>query len=178
MRMAMHWSNLGPDQEREYQSRLLCPVEPPCTRQEKANQAGKNPQVFKLRKQVGLTALVLQVNNKPAASAHMHFTHVPLSFEGVSQMDSILPERLLALVRPGCKIETPRYACNLAPGCISSEPTFAGPRKNKKKGPQKRGPKRGKGGFLWQSLTSLPGAKLRRISRGLYFAASRLHAAF
>ena len=36
-------------------------------------------------------------------------------------------------------------------------------------------------GFLWQSLTSLemqPGAKLRRISRGLYFAATRLDAAF
>ena len=76
----------------------------------------------------------------------------------------ILPERLLALVRPafdlvlrrirslkrcvqacGCKIETPRYACNLAPGCISSEPTFAGLRKNKKKktrGPKKRGPRK------------------------------------
>ena len=54
---------------------------------------------------------------------------VPLSLEGVSQMDSILPERLPALVRPafdlvlrrirslkrcvqacGCKIMTPRYA--------------------------------------------------------------------
>ena len=37
---------------------------------------------------------------------------------------------------------TPRYACNLAPGCISSEPTFAGLRKNKKKenkGSQKKG---------------------------------------
>ena len=74
-----------------------------------------------------------------------------LSLEGVFQMAYILPERLLALVRPafdlvlrrirslkrcvqacGCKIETPRYACNLAPGCISSEPTFAGLRKNKK----------------------------------------------
>ena len=73
----------------------------------------------------------------------------------------ILPERLLALVRPafdlvlrrirslkrcvqacGCKIMTPRYACNLAPGCISSEPTFAGLRKNKKK--RKKGvPKKG-----------------------------------
>ena len=81
---------------------------------------------------------------------------------------------------------TPRYACNLAPGCISSEPTFAGLRKNKKK--RKQGvPKKGvpkkkkKRGFLWQSLTSLemqPGAKLQRISRGHYFAASRLHAAF
>ena len=68
---------------------------------------------------------------------------------------------------------TPRYACNLAPGCISSEPTFAGLRKNKKtRGPKKRGPE----SFLWQSLTSLemqPGAKLQRISRGHYFAASR-----
>ena len=83
-------------------------------------------------------------------------------------MAYILPERLLALVRPafdlvlrrirslkrcvqarGCKIMTPRYACNLAPGCISSEPTFAGLRKNKKKenkGSQKRGSrKKGKG---------------------------------
>ena len=114
----------------------------------------------------------------------------------------ILPESLLALVRPafdlvlrrirslkrcveacGCKIETPRYACNLAPGCISSEPTFAGLRKKKEnKGSKKKGsPKKWKKGFLWQSLTSLemqPGAKLRRISRGLYFAATRLHAAF
>ena len=77
----------------------------------------------------------------------------------------------------GCKIMTPRYACNLAPGCISSEPTFAGLRKNKKKenkGPKKRGPrKKRKRGFLWQSLASLemqPGAKLRRISRGHYAA--------
>ena len=65
---------------------------------------------------------------------------VSLSLEGDSQMVYILPERLLALVRPafdlvlrrirslkrcvqacGCKIETPRYACNLAPGCISSD---------------------------------------------------------
>ena len=89
-----------------------------------------------------------------------------LSVEGVFQMVYILPERLLALVRPafdlvlqriqslkrcvqacGCKIMTPRYACNLAPGCISSEPTFAGLRKNKKKktrGPKKRGPEKRK----------------------------------
>ena len=73
---------------------------------------------------------------------------------------------------------------NLAPGCISSEPSFAGLRKKKKenKGSQKKGsPKKGKRGFLSQRLTSLemqPGAKLRRISRGLYFAAARLHAAF
>ena len=49
----------------------------------------------------------------------------------------------------GCKIETPRYACNLAPGCISSEPTFAGLRKNKKRkqGVPKKGvpEKNGKG---------------------------------
>ena len=76
-------------------------------------------------------------------------------------MGFILPERLLALVRPafdlvlrrirslkrcveayGCKIVTPRYACNLAPGCISSKPTFAGLRKNQKK--KKNGvPKKG-----------------------------------
>ena len=52
-------------------------------------------------------------------------------------------------------------------------------KKKENKGSQKKGsPKKG---FLWQSLTSLemqPGAKLQRISRGLYFAASRLHAAF
>ena len=94
----------------------------------------------------------------------------PLSVEGVFQMAYILPERLLALVRPafdlvlrrirslkrcvqacGCKIMTPRYACNLAPGCISSEPTFAGLRKNKKKenkGSQKKGsPKKREKGF-------------------------------
>ena len=94
----------------------------------------------------------------------------PLSLEGVFQMAYILPERLLALVRPafdlvlrrirslkrcvqacGCKIETPRYACNLAPGCISSEPTFAGLRKTKKKenkGSQKKGsPKKREKGF-------------------------------
>ena len=77
-------------------------------------------------------------------------------------MDYILLERLLALVRPafdlvlrriqslkrcveayGCKIMTPRYACNLAPGCISSEPTFAGLRKKQKKRRKKRGPKKG-----------------------------------
>ena len=129
---------------------------------------------------------------------------ITLSVEGVFQMAYILPERLLALVRPafdlvlrriqslkrcaqacGCKIMTPRYACNLAPGCISSEPTFAGLRKNKKKRkqgvPKKGSRKKGKRGFLWQSLTSLemqPGAKLQRISRGHYFAATRLHAAF
>ena len=76
-------------------------------------------------------------------------------------MDSILPERLPALVRPslkrcvqacGCKIMTPRYSCNLAPGCISSEPTFAGLRKNKKKkekkgSQKKRSPKKREKGF-------------------------------
>ena len=92
-----------------------------------------------------------------------------LSLEGVSQMDSILPERLLALVRPafdlvlqriqslkrcvqacGCKTMTPRYACNLAPGCISSEPTFAGLRKNKKRKqgvPKKGVPEKREKGF-------------------------------
>ena len=79
-------------------------------------------------------------------------SHGAFSVERVSRMDSILPGRLLALVRPGndlvlrriqslkrcaqacgCKIMTPRYACNLAPGCISSEPTFAGLRKTQKK---------------------------------------------
>ena len=62
-----------------------------------------------------------------------------LSLEGVSQMDSILPERLLALVRPafdlvlrrirslkrcvqacGCKIMTPRYACKMPSSCVSA----------------------------------------------------------
>ena len=50
----------------------------------------------------------------------------------------------------GCKKMTPRYACNLAPGCISSEPTFAGLRKKKKrkKGSQKKGsPKKREKGF-------------------------------
>ena len=61
--------------------------------------------------------------------ARCHGSDEPLSLEGVSQMACILPERLLALVRPafdlvlrrirslkrcvqacGCKIETPRYA--------------------------------------------------------------------
>ena len=115
-------------------------------------------------------------------------TSATLSLEGVSQMDSIPPGRLLTLVRPGndlvlrrirnlkrcaqacgCNITTTRYACNLPPGCISSEPSFAGLRKNKKKrgekmGPKKRVPKKGKRDFLWQSLTSLemqPGGKLQ-----------------
>ena len=94
-----------------------------------------------------------------------------LSLEGVSQTDSIPPGRLLTLVRPGnnlvlqriqnlkrcaqacgCNITTPRYACNLHPGCISSKPTFAGLRKIS----EKQGiPKKGKSGFLWQSLTLL-----------------------
>ena len=66
----------------------------------------------------------------------------------------------------------------------ASQP-LPGLRKNKKKenkGSQKKGsPKKREKGFPLQSLTSLemqPGAKLLRISRGLYFAASRLHAAF
>ena len=90
-----------------------------------------------------------------------------LSLEGVSQIYSILPERLpaafdlvLRRIRSlkrcaqacGCKIMTPRYACNLAPGCVSNEPTFAGLRKNqkkrKKKGSQKKGsPKKREKGF-------------------------------
>ena len=83
-------------------------------------------------------------------------------------MDSIPPGRLLTLVRPGndlilrrirnlkscaqacgCNITTPRYACNLPPGCISSKPTFARLRKKtkkrrKKKWSRKKGPKKGK----------------------------------
>ena len=48
-------------------------------------------------------------------------------------------------------------------------------KKKKTRGPKKRGPrKKGKRGLLEMQ----PGAKLQRISRGLYFAASRLHAAF
>ena len=62
-----------------------------------------------------------------------------LSLEGVSQMVYILPERLLALVRPafdlvlrrirslkrcaqacGCKIMTPRYACKMPGSCVSA----------------------------------------------------------
>ena len=90
-----------------------------------------------------------------------------LSLEGVSQMDSILPrgsqhssvqhltsscegfESKTLRAACGCKIMTPRYACNLAPGCISSEPTFAGLRKNqKKRGFQKKGfPKKREKGF-------------------------------
>ena len=94
----------------------------------------------------------------------------PLSLEGVSQMDSILPERLLALVRPGndlvlrrirslkrcvqacgCKIMTPRYApqfgsrlqFNRANLCRAKKKTKT---KKKTRGPKKRGPrKKGKG---------------------------------
>ena len=93
-----------------------------------------------------------------------------LSLEGVSQMGSILPERLLALVRPafdlvlrrirslkrcvqacGCKIMTPRYAPQFgsrlhfkrANLCRAKKKT----KKKKTRGPQKRGPrKRGKRG--------------------------------
>ena len=76
-------------------------------------------------------------------------------------MDSIPPGRLLALVRPGndlvlrrirnlkrcvqacgCKIVTPRYACNLAPGCISSDVKLCRAKKKQKqekKGSQKKG---------------------------------------
>ena len=84
-----------------------------------------------------------------------------LSLQGVSQMDSIPPGRLLALVRPAFDLVLRRIRS--LKRCV--------------KGSQQKG----KRGFLWQSLTSLemqPGAKLRRISRGHYFAAIRLHAAF
>ena len=93
-------------------------------------------------------------------------------------MDSILPERLLTNVRPafdlvlrrirslkrcvqacGCKVVTPRYACNLAPGCISSEPTFAGLRKNKKK------EKKGSQAFADQHLGELAEAAAHQRSR-------------
>ena len=106
---------------------------------------------------------------KPGIPAELVTACHPLSLEGVSQMVYILPERLPALIRPafdlvlrrirslkrcvqacGCKIMTPRYACNLAPGCISSEPTFAGLRKKKKenKGSQKKwSPKKKEKGF-------------------------------
>ena len=65
-------------------------------------------------------------------------------------LDLVL-RRIRSLKRCGCKIMTPRYACNLAPGCISSEPTFAGLRKKQKKenkGSQKNGsPKKREKGF-------------------------------
>ena len=100
----------------------------------------------------------------------------------VSALQRDLGEDVVARL-PSTRLALASWA--LSPGCISSEPTFAGLRKNQKKekkGPKKRGPrKKGKRGFLWQKLTSLemqPGAKLRRISRGHYFAATRLHAAF
>ena len=122
----------------------------------------------------------------------------------LSQKVTNAPERLLALVRPafdlvlrrirslkrvqacGCKIETPRYAPQFGSRLHFKRANLCRAKKKQKKkktrGPKKRGPrKKGKRGFLWQSLTSLemqPGAKLRRISRGLYFAATRLHAAF
>ena len=66
-------------------------------------------------------------------------TRAPLSLEGGSEMDSILPQRLLALVPPGndlvlrriqslkrcvqacgCKIMTPRYACKMPSSCVSA----------------------------------------------------------
>ena len=96
-------------------------------------------------------ARVLRVARKPNGQPRR--CPLPLSLEGVSQMDSIPPGRLLTLVRPGnvlrmirnlkrcaqacgCNITTPRYACNLAPGCISREPTFAAPKKGV---PEKKG---------------------------------------
>ena len=77
-------------------------------------------------------------------------TEAALSVEGVFQMAHILPERLLALVRPafdlvlrrirslkrcvqacGCKIMTPRYACKMPSSCVSA-------RRAKKTGKKKR----------------------------------------
>ena len=71
---------------------------------------------------------------------------------------------------------------NLAPGCISSDVKLCRakkkPKKKKTRGPKKRG-KREKGFPLAKlDIEMQPGAKLRRISRGLYFAATRLYAAF
>ena len=53
----------------------------------------------------------------------------PLSLEGVSQMDSILPERLLALVRPAFDLVLRRIQslkrCVQACGCKIMTPTYA-----------------------------------------------------
>ena len=80
---------------------------------------------------------------RKASGSHLLFDALcagrPLSLEGVSQMDSILPERLLALVRPGndlvlrrtrslkrcvqacgCKIMTPRYEGKMPSSCVSA----------------------------------------------------------
>ena len=66
-------------------------------------------------------------------------------------MDSILPERLLARPAKDSKSKTlragvwlqnsdPKICLQFAPGCISSEPTFAGLTKKKEnKGFQKKG---------------------------------------
>ena len=127
---------------------------------------------------------------------------VSLSVEGVFQMAHILLERLLALVRPafdlvlrrirslkrcvqacGCKIETPRYAlqfgsrlhfkrCQALPK-ETPFPFFSGT------------PFFGTPCFLLvflalQRLARLNAtwSQIASISRGLYFAATRLHAAF
>ena len=85
-------------------------------------------------------------------------------------MDSILPDRLLAFVRRAIWLQV----------AFQASQSLQGQEKNKKKenkGSQKKGSKKKrKRGFLWQNLTLLemqPGAKLRRISIGRYFAATR-----
>ena len=107
-------------------------------------------------------------------------------------MDSILP-RLLALVRPafdlvlkikkicvqacGCKIVTQDMLVIWFQG-ISSKPTFRAKKKKrsqKKVVPEKKGKRVS---FGKHRLKMQPGAKLRRMSWGYYFAARRLHAAF
>ena len=103
-------------------------------------------QVVKPAQAGALTTPPLPESCRAASSA--------LSLEGVSQMDSILPDRLLALVRPGndlvlrrirnlkrcvqacgCKIMTPRYACKMPRSCVSA-------RRAKKKQGKKRKPAR------------------------------------
>ena len=162
-------------------------------------------------------------------------TVLPLSLEGVSQMVYILPERLLALVRPafdlvlrrirslkrcaqacGCKIMTPRYACKMPSSCVSArrakktgkkkkakpnqqkasqEPSQTSqkasqePNQTSQKASQKpsqasqKPTKKASQGFFLRALAlqkqrQLLGILPNRISRGHYFAATRLHAAF
>ena len=127
-----------------------------------------------------------------------------LSLEGVSQMDSILPERLLALVRPAFDLVLRRIrslkrcvqACGQNSGpkicaAIWLQVAFQAMSSFAKGNPFSLffgDP------FFWDPLFSFflfflspakvgslemqPGAKLRRISWGHYFAATRLHAAF
>ena len=71
------------------------------------------------------------------ASAHKRAAaRAPHAGEAVRPAFDLVLRRIRSLKRCvqacGCKIMTPRYACNLAPGCISSEPTFAGLRKKQK----------------------------------------------